>query len=380
MKLEHEFIQLPYQFDVARMQQEVNQLASQLWIPHHEGFKGNYSIPLIAKDGQMNNEFKGPMACTPVLEQCPYLRQVIASFGEIIGRSRLMGLDPGSQVPVHSDINYHWYKRVRIHIPIITKPEVVFHCGEKHVHMQAGESWIFDSWKYHHVQNQSDLFRVHLVIDICGSADFWRMAKSGAVPWIESRKQVSAPRFVEYIPDASPDIQTERFNTPLVMSPGEMDGLAAELLNDVQSVTENKKIEIEEFVVKVTGFCQQWRCLWSLYGFTEAGWPHYHALRQRAFESVRHLDATLKLQNGTQAPRMFLHCMIDPGLNVEVKSSFITDGAAASLDSDNRAPAASLSQAAQKQSEPVKKASLSRNDPCHCGSGLKFKACHGKLT
>ena len=23
---------------------------------------------------------------------------------------------------------------------------------------------------------------------------------------------------------------------------------------------------------------------------------------------------------------------------------------------------------------------LGRNDPCHCGSGKKFKNCHGKLT
>ena len=30
--------------------------------------------------------------------------------------------------------------------------------------------------------------------------------------------------------------------------------------------------------------------------------------------------------------------------------------------------------------EPFRRAEpkLGRNDPCHCGSGLKFKKCHGK--
>jgi len=34
----------------------------------------------------------------------------------------------------------------------------------------------------------------------------------------------------------------------------------------------------------------------------------------------------------------------------------------------------------QAQAEPIKRSEpkLGRNDPCHCGSGKKFKQCHGK--
>ncbi len=321
MKLAHEFIQLPYQFDVALLQKEVNELAESLWIPHHEGFKGNFSIPLVSKDGKLNNEFKGPMACTEILQSCPYLQQVIASFGQIVGRSRLMGLAAGAEVPVHSDINYHWYKRVRIHVPIITAPEVIFYCGDKQVHMEAGDAWIFDSWKYHKVENNSSLFRVHLVIDVCGSADFWNMAQRGRVPWIETRSVLANPKKVDFNPNASPQILTEKYNSPLVMAPGEMDGLAQDLIEDLQSTPGNDPALVDEMITKVRGFCHQWRCLWSLYGFTENGWPHYHGLRKHAYESVMHLDKALKLSNGTQAPRMFLHCMIDPALNLEVKDT-----------------------------------------------------------
>ena len=57
------------------------------------------------------------------LKACPYIRQAIASFGEVFGRSRLMKLGTGSEVSQHVDFNYHWYTRVRIHIPIITNPD-----------------------------------------------------------------------------------------------------------------------------------------------------------------------------------------------------------------------------------------------------------------
>ncbi len=36
----------------------------------------------------------------------------------------------------------------------------------------------------------------------------------------------------------------------------------------------------------------------------------------------------------------------------------------------------------QTKQEPFKRTEkkLGRNDPCHCGSGKKFKHCHGKLS
>jgi preprotein translocase subunit SecA len=40
----------------------------------------------------------------------------------------------------------------------------------------------------------------------------------------------------------------------------------------------------------------------------------------------------------------------------------------------------SSNQYQQSQIEPIKRSEpkLGRNDPCHCGSGKKFKQCHGK--
>jgi preprotein translocase subunit SecA len=40
--------------------------------------------------------------------------------------------------------------------------------------------------------------------------------------------------------------------------------------------------------------------------------------------------------------------------------------------------AVEMSSAAPKQRTVTKKDKIGRNDPCHCGSGKKFKHCHGK--
>ena len=376
MKLEHEFIQLPVLFNVERLRQEVSTIASESWQPHHEGFKGNYSIPLVSVGGTENNAFKGPMAATPLLENSPYLKTVLASFGEVIGRSRLMGLAPGAQVPVHSDINYHWYKRVRIHVPITTTDDVQFYCGDKQLHMQAGEAWIFDSWKYHRVENNSDIFRIHLVIDICGSSRFWNLARKGNVPGQPETTPVS--KFKRIDDPINCKIETERYNAPLVMSPGEMDGLANDLLVELNAATGNDETEKQVFIDVVRGFCQDWRVLWCKYGLQEAGWKHYHALRESAFNRVKKYDHTLKLVNGTQAPRMFLFCMIDPALNVEVKDQFLIaegseNSSAVPLKADPE------TSASEQHKSPVKSVH-SRNAPCPCGSGKRYKNCHGKLA
>lgn len=369
MKLEHEFIQLRYLFDAEQLKREVDQIPKSAWKPHHEGFKGNYSVPLVSVGGGENNAFKGAMSETQVLASSPYLRSVISSFDEVIGRSRLMGLAPGAEVPIHSDINYHWYKRVRIHIPIVTHENVIFHCGEKAIHMKPGEAWIFDSWKYHKVVNDSDVFRVHLVIDICGSSKFWDDVNCGFIPGqIDS---AASKRLIRKFDVTNQPLKTENFNVPLVMSPGEMDGLAADLIRELKSYVGNNKDEQESFILEVKRFCQDWRVLWSQYGLNESGWSHYHSTRSAAFERVKRFDSTLKLANGTQAPRMFLFCMIDPALNPEVKSQVINSSSLTKKVSSGQE---------RVSSEPEKRHSpVSRNAPCPCGSGEKYKNCHGRL-
>lgn len=286
MKLPREFIRLPLQFNAQRLADEVAALPANAWQAHPTRYTGNSAVPLISVNGEANDFFAGPMGETPWLRQSPYLRQVLASFNVVFGRSRLMGLKGGSQVPRHSDINYHWFQRVRIHVPIITFPEVMFHCHDQAIHMGAGEAWIFDNWKSHQVINPTPELRVHLVADTLGSADFWKLVEHSLGGAAEN------PHLLEFNPQAETHLQLEVFNTPDVMHPAEVELLSEDLISDLlASGDRNPTDQVERFIQVVRSFCQDWKALWALYGDAQDAWSHY---QQKRDELMQHLLAIRK--------------------------------------------------------------------------------------
>ena len=77
-----------------------------------------------------------------------------------------MKMEPGTIIPEHSDTQ-GWRKGIaRIHIPIITHEEVYFFVDGQRAKMKEGELWYVDVTKPHSVRNESDITRVHLVIDL----------------------------------------------------------------------------------------------------------------------------------------------------------------------------------------------------------------------
>ncbi len=285
MEIARPFIRLPYAFDSARLAEEISVFGGGDWMAHPAGFRGNSSLPLVSRDGGANEDFHGAMRPTPHLARCPYLRQVMGSFGEVLGRSRLMRLAGGAEVSMHVDFNYHWYTRVRIHIPIVTNPAVRFFCADAEVHMQAGECWIFNSWRRHRVVNESADARVHLVIDIAGSSRFWaRVAEIERFDPVADRAAVDAEvREVPFDPAATPRILTENYNVSPVMAPGEVDALVRELIGDFSRHPKNEPRLVEAYRHLLLGFARDWREIWHVYGFREEGWPRYRA----AIESVQ---------------------------------------------------------------------------------------------
>ena len=127
------------------------------------------------------------MAPTPALLASAYIQQVLASFNTVWSRSRLMRIEGGGSVPPHSDTNHHWFFRVRVHIPVITRPEVRFYCADQRVHMAAGEAWVFDNWREHRVENPTSDARIHLVADTAGTPRSGARSRKG-------RRRISSGR------------------------------------------------------------------------------------------------------------------------------------------------------------------------------------------
>ena len=315
MKLKYEFFKLPLGFDVDKLTEEVLSLSDSDWMPHPDGFEGNSSVPLISLNGEKNNAFDGPMKTTKILQRLPYIQQVIASFGEVFGRSRLMRLSPDCEVPLHTDTSYHWANRVHIHIPIITDSEVIFHCEDKQVNMAAGETWIFDSWKNHKVQNNGKTNRVHLVIDTAGSGKFWNMVEHSAAPCEENVPARMAHQHIAYEINRQMPIMTENFNSPKVMSPGELDGLVTELKLEMRLAKTNAQNEVDAVDIMLSRFTKDWRQIWCMFGDSQDGLQHYHKLRDYMQGLSRQFSEELVASNGVCISQVLQYCILTPALN-----------------------------------------------------------------
>ena len=78
----------------------------------------------------------------------------------------LIKLAAKENIPLHEDSGDYLLLSRRNHIPIITTGDVVFGVGSERVSMQAGECWEINNYRLHWVDNDSDIDRVHLLIDI----------------------------------------------------------------------------------------------------------------------------------------------------------------------------------------------------------------------
>jgi hypothetical protein len=182
VKLKQALIKLPVRFCAETLAAEVRALPQQAWVPHPRRFAGNEAVPLVTPDGENTDDFLGPMAPTQFLQQCPYIMQVMGALGAVWGRSRLMGLGAGADVPPHIDTKYYWRTHTRVHVPIITNPDVRFTCGGETVHMDAGDCWVLDTFREHHVHNGGGEQRIHLVLDTVGGQHLWDLIEQAQTP------------------------------------------------------------------------------------------------------------------------------------------------------------------------------------------------------
>jgi hypothetical protein len=291
MKLPVPFIQLPLLFDADALAAEINAIEESHWRPHPQGFPGNSMLPLVAVDGDPDNEaFAGTMQPTDYLRRCPYLSQVFASLGATVGRSRLMRLAGQAEVTRHADQGYYWVERVRVHVPIVTQPTVRFECGGEVINMAAGECWIFDTWRQHSVLNDATLSRVHLVVDTVGGGGFWELVGRGrphnapSAGW-PTRQVAPVPAQVAQFP-------CETVNVPAVMNPWELNSHFALLFADIVPHP-----NVQPLRALTQRFTRAWQGLWFRYGDRPEGHDDFRRLLAGYVAEIRPLAEKLRLNN-----------------------------------------------------------------------------------
>ncbi|MDO9369260.1 MAG: aspartyl/asparaginyl beta-hydroxylase domain-containing protein [Sphingopyxis sp.] len=293
MKLGAPLVKLPRQYCAETLAEEVAALPRSAWLPHPGRIPGNDAVPLITPSGQVTNGFAGPMAPTDALQQCRYIMEILADLGAVWGRSRLMGLAPASVVPEHVDVGYYWRTHIRIHIPVVTNPGVAFSCDKETVHMAPGECWLFDSFCPHHVRNDGDAKRVHLVLDTVGGEKLWAM--------IAAAKQIgrdgqSPVRVTPGSVGARP-LAYEQVNLPTIMSVWEIRCHVDFLIQQCAATPARDAV-----AARLEQFANGWGALWAQYGADAAGIGAYRQLLDQVQRDLQRLEVQRILLDGNDVP------------------------------------------------------------------------------
>lgn len=82
------------------------------------------------------------------------------------GNVLFIKLKANKEIPSHQDGGTYLINSRRHHIPIVTSDQTYFTVGSERINMNAGECWEINNTRFHSVENNSGIDRIHLLIDI----------------------------------------------------------------------------------------------------------------------------------------------------------------------------------------------------------------------
>jgi len=167
-------IKFPIVFDTEKLKNDLSKIINKKWTDHYNtnDYTGKWtSVALMSKDGKSDSIYafdsnNDEIVNTEILDSCTYFKEVLEGFLFEKTAVRLLQLAVGAEIKPHSDhcLGYE-DGSFRLHIPIITNPEVEFILDGKRLIMNEGECWYIDANFEHSVANKGKQDRIHLVID-----------------------------------------------------------------------------------------------------------------------------------------------------------------------------------------------------------------------
>ncbi|KIG19665.1 Aspartyl/asparaginyl beta-hydroxylase [Enhygromyxa salina] len=149
-----------FAWPLPQIQAELDAIDDAEWKPLPRG-RAWTSIQLIEADG------RGGERRHRLLDTCPAIHALAASFNAKIMGLTLARLAPGGGVHEHRDISGGLPMGViRLHVPLRTNPGVQFVVDDVRVIMREGQTWQLDTTYRHRVANLGSTHRVHLIVDL----------------------------------------------------------------------------------------------------------------------------------------------------------------------------------------------------------------------
>jgi hypothetical protein len=166
-------IKLPMEFDASRLQEDLKTVEKLQRVsqpgPYHNGEWAGVS--LYSSGGISTKASPGPgfepFQETDVLKKTPYFKEVLDGLLCPKLAVRLLWLPPEGKIGQHSDgiIGFN-SGFLRLHIPVVTHPDVIFLISNQRCSWQPGELWYGDFSQVHSVENKSQIERAHIVLDV----------------------------------------------------------------------------------------------------------------------------------------------------------------------------------------------------------------------
>lgn len=165
------FSRLPVTVDLPLLLRALAAIADDAWRSHFntDYFSGDWSgVALISAADALTELSPGrgsPLCRAPWLLDDRW-QQGLRDLPLKIVSARLLRLGPGGRIHEHRDYDLDGEDAdLRLHIPLLSPPEVDFWLDGQRIPMRAGECWFLDLARAHRVDNRDTSARVHLVID-----------------------------------------------------------------------------------------------------------------------------------------------------------------------------------------------------------------------
>lgn len=127
------------------------------------------TIPFVFEDHCGRQEFPNNLEwATVYLDQ--FVARLQAHFGleePYVYKAMLARLPPGAAIAPHKDSSFILQQVHRLHLPVLTSPDVHFSVGEHMYHLEEGCWYELDNCQTHGVENRSTTTAcVHLIVDL----------------------------------------------------------------------------------------------------------------------------------------------------------------------------------------------------------------------
>jgi hypothetical protein len=168
-------VRLPFVVDVRPLIEESVAIASESWSSHfnrsyHNGGWSGVALRSTGGDERalyLDMTHRATFCDTPLLARSPAMKATLARLACPIHGARLLRLAAGGVIEEHCDPDLRFEDgEARLHIPLLTNPDVEFYVAGARVIMEPGECWFLDLARPHRVTNRGATARVHLVVDV----------------------------------------------------------------------------------------------------------------------------------------------------------------------------------------------------------------------